>query len=478
MDSHNAPVLSSSSRDVTLVPPASPSSGEHEKRRAALSSVFAAVLLTTVKLVAGLWSGSLGVLSEALHSGLDLAAAGITLFAVRYAGRPADADHPYGHGKAENLSALFETLLLLATCAWIIVEAARRLAGKAPPVEASGITFAVMAFAIVIDYTRSRLLYRVARRYHSQALEADALHFSSDIISSLVVIGGLAAARFGWHWADPLAALVVSGLIMQAGLRLGRQSIDVLLDRVPVDLVGKVEQAVREVSGVVESRLVRLHRVGAKTFVEVSIDLQRTLSFAGVQQVADAVRAKVAQLIPDSEVEVITTPVAGAGEDIVDRIQAAAAAEGVSVHHVEVHNVGGATDVHLHLEFPDEMPLLDAHRIATSLEERLREELGEHTTVVTHIEPMGRGTFQSETTGYDEAATLDRLWEGASRIPGLVDVHDLEIERVAGRLLASMHCRVKGDLSVDQAHDIASTLEGMIRELVPEVTDVVIHAEP
>ena len=478
MERHEAPVLSSPARDMPTPPPSGSGPAEREKKGAALNSVLAAVLLTAVKLTAGIWSGSLGVLSEALHSALDLAAAGITLFAVRYAGRPADADHPYGHGKAENLSALFETLLLLATCVWIIAEAARRLLGQAPPVEAGPITFAVMAFAIIIDYTRSRMLYRVAHRYQSQALEADALHFSSDIISSLVVIGGLAATRLGWYWADPLAALTVSALIMRAGLRLGRQSIDVLLDRVPVDLLGKVEEAVQEVPGVVRSRLVRLHRVGPRTFVEVSVDLERTMSFTVVRQVAEAVRNRVEQLIPGSEVEVVTIPVAGEAEDAVDRIRAAAASEGVNVHHVEVHSVDGTTDVHLHLEFPDDMPLISAHRIATDLEERLKEELGEHTSVVTHIEPSGRGTAVSEATAYNEQATLARLWEGASRIPGLVDVHDLEIERVAGRLLASMHCRVDGDLRVDQAHDIASALELMIREMLPEVTDVVIHAEP
>ena len=228
---------------------------------AALSSVGAAVFLTSMKLVVGILTGSLGILAEAAHSALDLVAALVTFFAVRVSGRPADREHPYGHGKVENLSALFETVLLLVTCVWIIYEAFQRLFVQSVEVDPSIWAFLVMGISIVVDYSRSRMLSRVAKKYDSQALEADALHFSTDIWSSSVVIGGLIlvviSERLNIPWlaqADAVAAVVVAGIVVWVSLQLGRRTVTALLDGVPASLIDEVSDAVKDVPGVVETQ--------------------------------------------------------------------------------------------------------------------------------------------------------------------------------------------------------------------------------
>ncbi len=255
------------------------STADREKRWAALTSVLAAVFLTLMKLVVGILTGSLGILAEAAHSALDLVAAAVTLFAVRVSGRPADQEHSYGHGKVENLSALFETLLLLVTCVWIIYEAIQRLFFKSVEVDPSIWAFLVMFIAIVVDFSRSRMLYRVAKKYDSQALEADALHFSTDIWSSSVVIGGLVlvviSQRFGIPWlakADSVAAIGVAGIVVWVSLQLGQRTVMALLDGVPASLRDAVFRAVR-VPGVVEVKQVRVRRSGPEAFADVRLSV-------------------------------------------------------------------------------------------------------------------------------------------------------------------------------------------------------------
>ncbi|HVO71227.1 MAG TPA: cation diffusion facilitator family transporter, partial [Aggregatilineaceae bacterium] len=257
-----------------------------EKRLAALSSVLAAVALTTLKLVVGLMTGSLGILSEAAHSGLDLVAALVTLFAVRISDTPPDQRHRYGHGKVENLSALIETLLLLLTCAWIIYEAIRRLFFEEVAVEASIWAFVVMGVSVLVDFSRSRVLARTARKYNSQALEADALHFSTDIWSALVVILGLIGVRLSeassrlafLAKADAVAALVVAMIVVYVSVQLGRRSVAALLDSAPPGLAAKIERAVRAVPGVLDCHRVRVRTAGPQLFVDIHVVMDGALS--------------------------------------------------------------------------------------------------------------------------------------------------------------------------------------------------------
>jgi cation diffusion facilitator family transporter len=290
-----------------------------EKRLAALSSVVAAVGLTTFKIIVGLMTGSLGILSEAAHSGLDLVAALITFFAVRFSDKPADERHQYGHGKLENLSALAETLLLLVTCVWIIYEAGLRLFVKKVEVDASFWAFLVMFTSIIIDYSRSRVLFRAARKHNSQALEADALHFSTDIWSSSVVILGLIGVRISetsskldfLHKADAVAALGVAVIVITVSLRLGKRTIDALLDTAPEGLPREIEQAVEAVPGVVNCHQVRVRASGPSLFADIHVVMDGNLSLTAAHALTDSIEQAVQQIRPGIDVTVHAEPQGG-----------------------------------------------------------------------------------------------------------------------------------------------------------------------
>jgi cation diffusion facilitator family transporter len=278
-----------------------------EKEHAAITSVLAAVGLTVMKLVVGLATGSLGILSEAAHSGLDLIAAVITAVAVRIAGRPADRQHNYGHGKVEHFSALIEVLLLLVTCVWIIAEALRRLVARDYAVEATWWGFLMMAVSIAVDYNRSRQLSNVARKYNSQALEADALHFRSDIWSSAVVIVGLVLVKLGFPMGDPLAALGVACLVVVVSLRLAKRTIDALLDTAPQGLAATVQETLNSTAGVVYCPRVRARQAGGVTFVDAQVAVASDLPLEKVNSILSKAENAVRELVPG--VDLVLCPV-------------------------------------------------------------------------------------------------------------------------------------------------------------------------
>jgi cation diffusion facilitator family transporter len=270
---------------------------ENEKTKVALLSVIAAIFLTGFKGIIGLVTGSLGILSEALHSGLDLVAAVITYFSVRISDKPADKRHNYGHGKIENFSAFIETILLLITCVWIIYEAMHRLITGKTDIEVSAWSYIVVISSIVIDYTRSRALYKVAKKYNSQALEADALHFSTDIWSSSVVLVGLVCANFGFFFADSVAALIVAMIVLVICYQLGKRATNVLLDKAPVDSVEKVEAILKSIPDVIRYHDLRVRESGADTFVDVSIHVIPDLSNQQAHAICDKIEFEVQRVI-------------------------------------------------------------------------------------------------------------------------------------------------------------------------------------
>ncbi len=281
---------------------------EIEKKRVAGVSVIAAFFLTGFKLVIGLLTGSLGLLSEALHSGLDLVAAVITWFSVRISDTPPDKNHHYGHGKIENFSALIETFLLLITCAWIIYEAVHRLLSGDTKIEVNMWSYIVVVISIAIDFARSRALYKVARKYNSQALEADALHFSTDIWSSAVVLLGLILAQFGWFFADSVAALAVAFIVLGVSWQLGKRATDMLLDRVPVSVVTQIETVLNQSVGVVKYHDLRVRSSGAEHFVELTIHVQPGLSLAEAHEVSHYVEKQITKEVSRSYVHVHIEP--------------------------------------------------------------------------------------------------------------------------------------------------------------------------
>jgi cation diffusion facilitator family transporter len=292
------------------------STAEHEKSSAALSSVVAAVALTTFKIIVGIATGSLGILAEAAHSSLDLVAALVTFLAVRISGKPADAEHRYGHGKVENLSALFETLLLLITCVWIIYEAIHRLFFQPVAIEVSIWSFIVMGISIVIDYTRSRILFRAARKYNSQALEADALHFSTDIWSSSVVIFGLICVLIGervsglafLEKADSIAALGVAAIVVYVSIQLGMRTITGLLDVAPRGAAEEIKTGVEALPGVSNCHNVRVRTSGPHLFVDVHVLVDGNQTLYQAHALTETIEGKIRELLPSADVIVHPEP--------------------------------------------------------------------------------------------------------------------------------------------------------------------------
>ncbi len=471
-----------------VTPPGLAPTATHEKRVVALTSVLAAVFLTTFKLIIGLLTNSLGILAEAAHSGLDLVAALVTYLAVRVADRPPDSDHHFGHGKVENLSALFETLLLVATCAWIIYEAVERLTVKEVAVEASGWAFVIMGVSIIVDINRSRMLYRAARKHRSQALEADALHFSTDIWSSAVVIGGLALVVLAdWlpqyrAWllrADAVAALVVAGIVIWVSLRLGKRTVDALLDRAPVGLADEVRAAICKVEHVRECGALRLRTAGPTTFVGVTVRVDPYVSASLAHEIATRVEEAVIAVHPSSDVTVHVEPAVAAEYDLPGQVRGLAAQAGLSVHDMHVHHLTDGYHLDLDLEVPTGLTLDQAHEVATRFEDTLRHHLPDLAEVSTHIEVA---VAPGDDPGQDVTARYSDLVERARAIieaqPGVISGHDIHVRQVRDELYISLHCLCPGNMSMAEAHHCSARLEDRLRAELPQVTHFLVHVEP
>jgi cation diffusion facilitator family transporter len=455
-----------------------------EKRAVAGSSVLAAIAITVLKTVVGITTGSLGILSEAAHSALDLIAATITFFSVRVSDKPADAEHQYGHGKVENFSAFMETGLLLLTCIWIVYQAVSRLFFRQVEIEPSIAAFVVMFFSMVVDYWRSRALGRIAAKYDSQALEADALHFSTDIWSSGVVVLGLLLVmlgrRFRIEWlrdADPIAALFVAGVVVYVSWRLARRTIDALLDAAPAGVRSRIISAVSRVDGLLEVDRVRIRRAGNRYFADLSIGLSRNVTFQRSEQVADAVTDAVHNVLPDADVVVHSVPRAVNTENIFDRVRAVATRNNLNVHDVSVQDLRGNLHVEQHLELDERLSLKDAHDRVTVLEAEIRRDVPEISSILTHIESEP-ATIEPGDEMVRDARLEKRLKSIAAEFPEILDMHDVQIKRVRGRLYVSCHCTMSDDLPLTRVHDISTQLEIRFKQAAPELFRVLIHPEP
>jgi cation diffusion facilitator family transporter len=459
-----------------------------EKKRAAANSVLAALGLTGMKLAVGLLSGSLGILAEAAHSGLDLVAALITLIAVSVSDRPADEAHPYGHGKIENISALIETLLLFVTCAWIIYEAVRRIFFREVHVDPSLWAFLVIIVSIVIDISRSRMLYRAAKKHRSQALEADALHFATDVWSSAVVLVGLALVLFGRKFmpnhagllnrADAMAALAVAFIVLFVSYRLGKRTIDVLLDRAPEGLKEKIVAAAAEVEGVISAGKVRLRQSGAQTFVDMTIELDRNLSLERTHAIAEDVEVRIQAFVPGSDVVIHTDPRESERENMARRIRAIAERNQIPVHNISVHEDHGEIHVDLHLEVDDHLLLHQAHDLASHIEQDLRADLPAIKRVNTHIESRGTGVGSGRDVTAEEGPLAERVRRITDAVTGRACCHNILLRRQGDRVAVSLHCGFDRNLPVIEAHRLSSRIEEALKKDIPEIDQVLVHTEP
>jgi cation diffusion facilitator family transporter len=452
---------------------------QHTKEKVALSSIVASGGLTLAKAVVGVMTGSLAILSEAAHSLLDFVATVMTYLAVRVSGKPADEEHHYGHGKFESVAALAETGLLFLLSGFVIYEAGKRLLlNEGHLIEATIPAFAVMGVSVVVDFFRARLLSKVARETSSEALEADALHFSSDLWSSLAVLVGLAGVAYGLPWADSAAALVVAVVVLVAGWRLGRRTIDTLLDTAPPGIAELVTRLARRVPGVVAVDAVRARQVGPDEFIELSVSVSRTMAIDRVAALKETVANTIRKELPKAQISIATEPRALDNETVLDRVMVIARNRGLAVHHVTVHAIGEKLSVSLDLEVHGSLTLAAAHDIADGLEIAITDELGADVEVETHIEPL-----QSDAHGHDApAARVSEVQAALSKLAAgqgmLCDIHDVRVRETTEGEIINFHCNVDASKTVHDVHEKVDDLERALRAQWPSIKRVIGHAEP
>jgi cation diffusion facilitator family transporter len=450
------------------------------KEQVALTSIFASAALTVAKGIVGVLTGSLAILSEAGHSLIDLGATVMTYVAVRISGKPADEEHHYGHGKVESVSALAETALLFLLSGIVIWEAVKRLTQhEQHEVDANAWAFGVIIASIVIDFFRARALASTAKATQSQALEADALHFSSDLWASLAVLIGLGGVRFGLWWADSAAALVVAVLVCVAGWRLGRRTIDTLTDTAPPGASEIITSVVSKVPGVVKIEQVRARAVGEKTFVDLTLGVSRTLPLERVAAIKGAVGAAIGKAMPGAETTVTTDPVALSNESLLDRVMVIARNRALAVHHVTVHDLKDRVAISLDLEVDGRMSLQDAHTAASNLEDAIAGELGVDVEIDTHIEPLQPHRASGREAPRERVKAMElALAELAAAGRTLREVHDVRVRETDDGEVVNFHCRVDPELSVQAVHEKVDALERALKLRSPSIKRVIGHAEP
>lgn len=456
-----------------------------QKRRVALLSMSAAGAMTMFKLGAGILSGSLGVLSDAVHSGLDLAGAALTFFSVNVSDKPADEDHPYGHGKIENLSAFAEATLMGISCAWIVWEAVQRIFVRAVEVRHSVWPVVVLLSSIGVDYWRSRELRSVAEKTGSPALATDAFHFASDMWATLAVLAGLGVnwigAHYGIAWlryADPVSAMVVSILILRMTLRLGHEAVAVLVDEIPAEKRLQLIREVERVPGVLAVEQARLRRGGAKHFADLTLALPRRFTFEHTGQVVQEATAAAQRILPEADVVIHTVPHKTRAENIFDRVRAVAARNNVSVHELSIQSHQGRLRVELHVEIEENMNLREAHEFVSGMEAEILRDVPEIDAVLTHIESEPATIEQPREVVVEDRRIEIALRSAAAAFAEISDVHDIVVAHTGEHIALTCHCTLPDELPMYRVHEIITGLEDRFKLECPEVYRVTIHPEP
>jgi len=448
------------------------------KARVAAISIFASAGMAAAKFTVGIAIGSLALISEALHSSVDVVATVITWAVVRVSDRPADEEHHYGHGKLESVSALFVIAMLYVLAGGILVESWSRLREGAPPPAISVIPFIVLLIDIAVNFWRARALHRTARDTKSQALAADALHFASDVLGSIAVIIGLALSGLGYAWGDSAAAIAVAVMISLLGLRLARSTVETLVDRAPEGVSEKADAAIRAVPGVVDIERLRVRMVGSTHFIDAIVLVPRTFPIDRVDEIKRKAQEAVAKALGDADLTFTAIPVARDNESVRERIMVIARNSGLAVHHVTVHDLGGKLTVSIDLEVDGDMALTAAHDIAHELERNIREEFGEDVEVDTHIEPLE----PELPVGTDAAPDRIEVIKAAlSRFAGdgaIHDIHNVRVRDTEAGEIVNFHCRAAPSMSVIKVHENVDEIERALRRAFPTVKRVISHAEP
>ncbi len=442
------------------------------QRRTALVSIGGAAVLVALKLGTGLASGSLGLVSEALHSGTDLVAALLTFFAIGVAVRPADEGHQYGHGKAEHLAALGEATVLALVSLAVAALAVTRLTGAAEhTVDTAWWVFAVVGLVLAIDLARTVVSLRTARRYRSEALFSNALHFGSDFAGTLAVLAGLVAVTAGFPEGDSIAALFVAALVLVAAARLIRRNVDVMRDRAPADAGEAARAAIARIEPPVELSRLRLRQAAGRTFADVVISVPPGSAVGQGHAVADRVEAELERALPGSDVVVHVEPDA---HEAALRERAHAAALSVprvrEIHNLTVVSLGGATALSLHLKLPGDLTLEQAHELAEDVERAILSAVPEISSVQTHLEPLAEAGAGEVVEAAELEAAVARAAGGPPR--------ELRLLRTEKGVVAFLTLGLDPDSTLAEAHARASEVEERLRRARPDVADVIVHTEP
>jgi cation diffusion facilitator family transporter len=498
-----------------------------EKIKIALTSIAASFILTIIKLAIGLFTNSLGLLSEALHSGIDVIAAVMTFYAVRMAMKPPDIEHHYGHGKFESLTSLTEVILLFVTAGWIFYEGIERIFFKHVIPEITIFSIIVMATSIVVDLGRSRALFKVAHKYGSQALEADALHFRVDMLTSSIVLGGLAVVYiFGFPNADAYAAITVSALIVYTSLGLGRRTLDVLLDKAPKGVQSQIIESLKGFEGIKNAHKIRIRKIGTETFVDMHIEVPRTFSHDKAHRLATLVQNKIKdEILPDSDVIVHVDAVEDAmTETIKDKIRLYASdfpqiknihslylskvidVETDVVHSypqpilssesVEKENNGDkkkpfaqkSLNLYLDVQMENTLSFDDAHNIVDEFEQKIKNELPSINKITTHIETendidssLGYEQKEEQTDSH----LLNEIKNAALSVNGVIDCKDIALVNLGSDVHITLTIKIKtyssnnsrNKMSIEEAHDMSTKVQNKIIEITGAAR-VVVHTEP
>jgi cation diffusion facilitator family transporter len=448
------------------------------KSRVAAISIFASAGMAAAKFAVGIAIGSLALISEALHSSVDVVATVITWLVVRVSDRPADDEHHYGHGKFESLSALGVIAMLYVLAGGILVESYSRLREGAPPPTLSAIPFVVLLIDIAVNFWRARALHRAARATKSQALAADALHFASDVLGSIAVIAGLALSGLGYAWGDAAAAIGVAVMIAMLGLRLARSTVETLLDRAPQGASEKAIAAISAVPGVVDVERLRVRMVGSTHFVDAIVQVPRTYPIDRVDGIKRKAQDAVSNVLDDADLTFTAVPVARDNESIRERIMVIARNSGLAIHHVTVHDLGGKLTVSIDLEVDGDMALTAAHDIAQELERNIRDEFGEDVEVDTHIEPLEPELPLGTDAAPDRVEIIKRALSRFAADGAIHDIHSVRVRDTEAGEIVNFHCRAAPSMSVIKVHENVDEIERALRRAFPTVKRVISHAEP
>src|SRR6202167_3318161 len=446
------------------------------KSRGAAISIFVSAGMAVAKFVVGVSIGSLALISEALHSSVDVVATVITWVVVRFSDRPADEEHHYGHGKLESVSALGIIAMLYVLAGGILVESYSRLREGAPAL--SAIPFIVLLVDIAVNFWRARALHRAAHDTKSQALAADALHFASDVLGSIAVIIGLILSGLGYTWGDAAAAVGVAVMIAALGMRLARSTVETLVDRAPEGVSEKADAAIRAVPGVVDVERLRVRMVGSTHFIDAIVQVPRTYPIDRVDEIKRKAQEAISKTLDDADLTFTAVPVARDNESVRERIMVIARNSGLAIHHVTVHDLGGKLTVSIDLEVDGDMALNAAHDIAQELERNIRDEFGEDVEVDTHIEPLEPELPLGTDAALDRVETIRTALARFAADGAIHDIHNVRVRDTDAGEIVNFHCRAAPSMSVIKVHENVDEIERALRRAFPTVKRVISHAEP